>query len=110
MKLSAFVGGAAALLLAAGSASAQWSDNFDSYANGTLLDNINGWAGWDDIGIDAATVTDAQSRSAPHSARHSMTSSCQMSSQMGTPMRTPRTFTGPGSGPGVNTRFSSKTP
>ncbi len=60
--------GAAALLVSSGTALAQWSDNFDSYPNGTLLDNVGGWAGWDDIGVDAATVTDAQSRSAPHSA------------------------------------------
>jgi hypothetical protein len=48
-------------------AQAQWSDNFDGYANGTSLHGVGGWAGWD--GNPAATgfVTNVQSRSAPHS-------------------------------------------
>jgi hypothetical protein len=52
----------------AGGASAQWSDNFDSYADGTLLDDVNGWAGWDDDSSMAATVSSARSRSGPHAA------------------------------------------
>ncbi len=54
-----------ALALAAGTASAQWSDNFDSYAVGPL--NIGGWDGWDGSPSAYGTVTTAQSRSAPNS-------------------------------------------
>ncbi|MEE9130401.1 MAG: hypothetical protein V3T84_10305 [Phycisphaerales bacterium] len=43
------------------------SEDFDSYANGMLLVGVNGWGGWDDNAGVIATVTDAQSRSAPHS-------------------------------------------
>jgi hypothetical protein len=68
MKGSTVLVGVSTLLVLTSAASAQWSDNFDSYANGTLLDNVGGWTGWDDIGVDAATVTDEQSRSSPHSA------------------------------------------
>jgi hypothetical protein len=63
-----FLGGAAALMVIAGGASAQWSDNFDSYSDGQLLDGVGGWAGWDDIGFDAPYASSAQSRSAPLSA------------------------------------------
>ena len=43
-----------------------WSDNFDSYENGTLLYNVGGWSGWDDSPAAAGTVSDVQSHSAPH--------------------------------------------
>ncbi len=67
MKKYAILGSAALLVLASG-ASAQWSDNFDSYTDGQLLDGVGGWAGWDDIGIDAPYASSAQSRSSPLSA------------------------------------------
>jgi hypothetical protein len=44
-----------------------WSDNFDSYDNGTLLYHVGGWTGWDDLDYHAGTVSNAQARSAPHS-------------------------------------------
>jgi len=44
-----------------------WSDNFDSYANGTYLYHVGGWYGWDDDPAACGTVTDAQAHSAPHS-------------------------------------------
>ena len=43
-----------------------WSDDFDSYANGTLLYQVNGWTGWDDNPAAAGTVSNTQSHSAPH--------------------------------------------
>ncbi len=67
MKLTTVCGGAIALLAVSTAASAQWGDDFDSYANGTLLFNVGGWTGWDDSAGAAGTVTDAQSRSGPHS-------------------------------------------
>lgn len=42
-------------------------DDFDSYADGTQLYNVNGWTGWDDTQGAAGFVSSAQSRSAPHS-------------------------------------------
>jgi hypothetical protein len=48
-------------------AQAQWSDNFDSYANGTPLHGVGGWAGWDNNPGATGYVTNAQSHSAPHS-------------------------------------------
>jgi hypothetical protein len=66
MRYVTFVGGVASMLLVSG-ASGQWSDNFDSYADGTVLDGVGGWEGWDGDGSVAATVTSAQSRSGPHS-------------------------------------------
>lgn len=68
MRSSAFLGGAVALIVLASGASAQWSDNFDSYSDGQSLDGVGGWAGWDDIGIDAPYASSEQSRSAPLSA------------------------------------------
>ncbi|HWN83381.1 MAG TPA: hypothetical protein VNM87_14890 [Candidatus Udaeobacter sp.] len=46
---------------------AQWSDNFDGYANGTSLHGVGGWAGWDNNPAATGFVTNAQSHSAPHS-------------------------------------------
>ena len=48
-------------------ASAQWSDNFDGYANATQLHGVGGWKGWDNVPGAGALVTNAQSSSAPHS-------------------------------------------
>ncbi len=48
-------------------ASADWADDFDSYVLGSGLHGQGGWEGWlGDPGADAY-VTDAYSRSAPHS-------------------------------------------
>jgi hypothetical protein len=46
---------------------ADWSDNFDGYADGTKLYNVGGWSGWDDDPNAAGTVSSAQALSAPHS-------------------------------------------
>jgi hypothetical protein len=48
-------------------ATAQWFEDFDSYAAGTKMDNVNGWFGWDNVGAVAGTITDAISLSAPNS-------------------------------------------
>jgi len=47
-----------------------WSDNFDSYTNGQFLDGTpddGGWKGWDNDPLYGASVTNAESRSSPHS-------------------------------------------
>ncbi len=61
------LGSTLALLVACSAASAQWADDFDSYPNGTLLYEVNGWTGWDGASGAAGTVTNAQAFSAPHS-------------------------------------------
>lgn len=58
---------AGALLAFALPAAAQWSDNFDSYPVNTVLDNVGGWFGWDNVPAVAGNVIRARSRSAPHS-------------------------------------------
>ena len=45
-----------------------WSDNFDSYANGSGLHGQGGWRGWDGSIAADAYVSNLYSRSAPHSA------------------------------------------
>ena len=66
MKIrSAFVVGA--ILLAPAAALAQWSDNFDSYPTGTLLNGVGGWGGWDGSAAAAGTASNAQALSAPNS-------------------------------------------
>jgi len=47
-----------------------WSDNFDSYTNGQVLDGTEddgGWKGWDNSAAAGATVVTTQSRSSPNS-------------------------------------------
>lgn len=56
-----------ALALGCSAAQAQWSENFDSYADGTLLAGVGGWDGWDGTAAAAGTVSSRQSRSGPHS-------------------------------------------
>lgn len=48
-------------------ASPFWADNFDSYANGTVLQGVGGWKGWGNVPAQAGVVSDAQARSGPHS-------------------------------------------
>lgn len=49
-------------------ASADWFDNFDSYANGSGLHGQGGWHGWDGNPGADAYVSNLYSHSAPHSA------------------------------------------
>lgn len=58
--------GAAAAVLAV-SASADWSDNFDSYKTGINLHGVGGWAGWDNNPNAGAFTSDAHAMSAPNS-------------------------------------------
>jgi hypothetical protein len=64
-------------------AHAQLSDNFDSYANGTVLNNINGWQGWDNVLAACGEVSNAQSNSAPNSVAIDANSDCV--NQLGNP-------------------------
>ena len=50
-----------------GPATAQFSDNFDSYIAGTDVSGNNGWQGWDNSATAGALVTNALSSSAPNS-------------------------------------------
>ena len=65
-----------AVLLVAGSAFAQWSDNFDGYPANQNLHNVGGWTGWgNDPGATAfVRAAPAPSRSAPHSVEIALTS------------------------------------
>ena len=67
MRALLLFGAVTVLLCMPAVAVADWSDNFDSYEDGTKLYNIGGWSGWDDVEASAGTVSSAQSRSAPHS-------------------------------------------
>lgn len=59
---------AAAIICLPSSVLAQvWEENFDSYAAGTVLDNVGGWAGWDNTPAAAGVVSDLQARSGPNS-------------------------------------------
>jgi len=68
MKRVALLFGAAAVLawLPAG-AVASWYEDFDSYTAGTVLDDVGGWYGWDDVSSVAGVVSDTQAYSAPNS-------------------------------------------
>ena len=48
-------------------ANAQFSDNFDSYANGQLLDGVGGWQGWWMNAAVAGRASNAFSNSSPNS-------------------------------------------
>jgi len=67
MRALLLFGAVTVLLCMPAVAVADWSDNFDGYPDGTKLDNVGGWFGWDNVPASAGTVTSAQSRSAPHS-------------------------------------------
>ena len=57
----------AALLLIVPAASAQWSDNFDSYAAGSGLIGQGGWDGWEGSAAADAFISDTYAMSAPNS-------------------------------------------
>jgi hypothetical protein len=57
----------AILAMAASGAYGAWSENFDSYLNGSTILSQGAWVGWHQTGIEDTTVTDAQAASAPHS-------------------------------------------
>ena len=48
-------------------ANAQFSDNFDSYANGQVLDGVGGWQGWWMNAAVAGRASNAFSNSSPNS-------------------------------------------
>jgi hypothetical protein len=57
-----------ALLALAVPASAQaYSDNFDTYTNGQILNGVNGWKGWDNVAAAAGIVSNARRFSLPNS-------------------------------------------
>jgi len=65
--ITLFLGASATLGV---SAKGPWSDNFDSYTNGQLLDGTpddGGWVGWANNAAAYGTVTNAKYRSSPHS-------------------------------------------
>ena len=48
-------------------AAGQFFDDFESYAPGTVMDNVGGWAGWANNPADAGTITTAQAFSGENS-------------------------------------------
>ena len=56
----------ALVALASSVACAQWSDNFDSYPTG-ILNQPNGWRGWDNVLGACGVISTDQFRSAPNS-------------------------------------------
>jgi len=50
-----------------GAASAQWSDNFDSYATGSQMHGQGGWKGWQNDPGSGALTSSFQALSAPNS-------------------------------------------
>lgn len=66
-SLNRFLTVCAALLLIVPVASANWSDNFDSYALGSGLGGQGGWEIWGGSPANDAFVTDVQAYSTPHS-------------------------------------------
>lgn len=69
MKRTAFLLSVAILVFAPAAATADWSDGFETYGNEQLLDNVGGWAGWDDDPNAAGTATDDQAHSGEQSVR-----------------------------------------
>ena len=65
MKHTTLIAGA--LLALTAPVAAQWSDNFESYAANTVLDNVGGWFGWDNTPAAAGSVDATLSRSFPNS-------------------------------------------
>jgi hypothetical protein len=49
-------------------ASAQWSDNFDSYTAGTIVNGQGGWQQWDNVPNTTSLVSTAHARSGANSA------------------------------------------
>jgi hypothetical protein len=44
-----------------------FEEDFDSYPSGTLLDNVGGWFGWDNVPAAAGTADNAFARTGPNS-------------------------------------------
>jgi hypothetical protein len=60
-------GAAAALVCLPATAIAQWSDDFDAYADGSSMHGQGGWKGWGNDPAYTAYVTSLHSLSPPHS-------------------------------------------
>jgi len=67
MRLTLLFGAVTVLTCLPVAAVAQWTEDFDSYADGELLYQVGGWSGWDDNPDYAGVVSSVQSLSAPHS-------------------------------------------
>jgi hypothetical protein len=67
MKYASVVCLLSALVVFPLSASAEWSDDFDSYALGSGLHGQGGWHGWDNNPAADAYISDAYAVSPPHS-------------------------------------------
>ena len=57
----------ATLVSLAGPASGQWSDNFDSYAAGSLLEGQGGWTHWNNAAAGGGQISNSFAASAPNS-------------------------------------------
>ena len=68
MRLFKYVA-ALAVLGAAGTALADWSDNFDSYPSNVNINGQGGWKGWDNVPAQAPFTSTEQALSAPNSVK-----------------------------------------
>jgi hypothetical protein len=66
MKRSTLVA-SVVLALTAPAAAQAFSDNFDTYANGTVLNGVGGWKGWDNVPGVAGVVDNTRKLSLPNS-------------------------------------------
>ena len=66
MKHTTLIAGALLALTVPATAQA-FQDNFDAYANGTVLNGVGGWKGWDNNAAVAGVVTNARRISLPNS-------------------------------------------
>jgi len=55
------------VLLSPMAAMADFIDGFESYAAGTVLDNVGGWKGWDNVAASAGVVSNAVAHSGSNS-------------------------------------------
>lgn len=67
MRRAIFLSVAVIAIAPAAAMAQSWSDDFDSYANGTDLHGVSNWTGWWGDPAATAFVSNAQSLSAPHS-------------------------------------------
>jgi PEP-CTERM motif len=58
---------AVCVMVTSGSARADWTEGFESYANGTLLQGVGGWKGWDNSPAAAGTVTNVRAHTGTNS-------------------------------------------
>ncbi len=67
MKKALVLASVASCLALTSIASAQWSDNFDSYPSNANINGLGGWQGWGGVAAQSPNTSTAQALSAPNS-------------------------------------------